>query len=448
MAMALPDSQKTDSQPNSEHSQEVEQIAYGQLVSMQPCFDSVDKPEITLGRSPDCDVVVSRGGKSSNYINISCVHFKITHFVNELVVCLTDLSKNGTYVNSKLIGKGNEVFLKHNDQICIGTTDYEVFTFKSFNRFAKSFLPLGLMKRYEFERPLGSGASGDVVLVRERVSCKPYAIKKINKVRLNDPHSINNQNRIKNEMNIMRSVSHPYIISTKEIVDTDEAVFIVLEYMAGGELTNLLSTGPLPENVVKLLFYQIVLGLRHLHLLNITHRDLKPSNILLQSEKSITVAKIADFGLSKIIGSSSELDTWCGTPSYIAPEIIDYQCGPYTKQVDIWSLGVILYHMLSGELPFRGKGKHPIQVLKLIVSEKYNITSIVWNSVSYSAKDLLQHMLIVNPKKRYTIEEVVNHPWLSQDLCMQQQARNILITRTNLPQQCCDEPPHKKLKID
>ncbi|KAF5277146.1 hypothetical protein FQR65_LT03852 [Abscondita terminalis] len=454
--MPLPfDSQKTDSQPQCQsqsQSQEVQKIIYGQLVSMRPYLRSValDKPEFTLGRAVDCDVVLNQNNLSRNYVTtVSFVHFKITHLANESRVFITDLSKNGTYINSRLIGRGNENVVQDGDLISIATPGYNVFRFKNGNcPVVQYFLPPKLTMKYEFEKPLGTGACGEVVLVYDRISRKPFAIKKINKAKISDPTNLNNPERIESEVNIMLALTHPNIISTEEVVDTKEAVFIVLEYMDGGELTDLLSETALPEDVAKLLFYQIALGLRHLHLRNITHRDLKPGNILLQSKNQTTIAKIADFGLSKMIFTNVQLVTCCGSPCYIAPEVIDSRCGSYTKQVDIWSLGVILFHMLSGELPFKLKSNRLADLLRLIVHGTYTMSSTVWNSISSDAKDLIRNMLIKNPERRYNIDEVVNHPWLAKDLAMQQQVGDMQIKNTNLLQQCCDDPPHKKLKID
>lgn len=145
----------------------------------------------------------------------------------------------------------------------------------------------------------------------------------------------------------------PNIVSVREIVETNECVYIVLEYMAGGELNNLItSLIPLREDEVKALFYQIVLAVQYLHSQGITHRDLKPENVLLKAHKVDTTLKITDFGLSKIIHDEDDLmKTICGTPCYVAPEILRGKV--YDQQVDIWSMGVILYYMLSQELPFR-----------------------------------------------------------------------------------------------
>lgn len=137
----------------------------------------------------------------------------------------------------------------------------------------------------------------------------------------------------------------------KEIVDTEKDVFIVLEYMEGGELTSrILSINSMTESNIKHIFYQIVLAVKHLHQNGVAHRDLKPENVLLLNHETDTLVKLSDFGLSKIMNNDF-MTTLCGTLNYIAPEILNGAVR-YNEQVDVWSLGVILYYMISTEFPF------------------------------------------------------------------------------------------------
>jgi serine/threonine-protein kinase Chk2 len=158
--------------------------------------------------------------------------------------------------------------------------------------------------------------------------------------------------KIKTEVEILKSLSHPFIIKMREVFETDDSVFLILEYMKGGELTGrILSPTPFPESEVKFIFYQIMLGVRYLHANGVTHRDLKPENVLLHSDGLYPLAKISDFGLSKIMENISAMETTCGTIAYVAPEVLNH-LKRYNKQVDVWSLGVILFYMLSKTLPF------------------------------------------------------------------------------------------------
>ena len=167
-------------------------------------------------------------------------------------------------------------------------------------------------------------------------------------------------------------VLQAFIIQMKEVFESDREVFLVLEYMSGGELTSrILSSAPFPEGEVKFIFYQILQAVRYLHLNGVTHRDLKviktvieknvahedysffqPENVLLCSDTPFPMIKVSDFGLSKILDDTSMMETVCGTVSYAAPEVLK-SSEKYNKKIDIWSCGVILFYMLSRTLPFR-----------------------------------------------------------------------------------------------
>lgn len=139
-----------------------------------------------------------------------------------------------------------------------------------------------------------------------------------------------------------------------EMEETDEYYFIILEYLEGGELTDrILSIEPLPESVIKFLFYQMALAVQYLHYQGITHRDLKPQNVLLVSHAIKSRVKITDFGLSKFVNDQTCLKTLCGTPYYLAPEVWDVNCNVYDSKVDVWSLGTLLFYMFAKELPFK-----------------------------------------------------------------------------------------------
>ncbi|KAF5306242.1 hypothetical protein FQA39_LY08940 [Lamprigera yunnana] len=441
-----------DSQEN-----DVPKTMYGKLISTTIHLPSIvlDKPEFVLGRATDCDVILTRNNFSQRCINsISSTHFKVTCNPERASVTITDLSKNGTYVNKRCVGKNSTIALNNNDVISIGTSGFKIYMYKSIEN---SFLCSELQERYQFRRHLGTGACAEVIQVFEKSTCKEYAIKKIVKGRDgNDIDKLKTPVRIHNEITILQCLDHPCVIATKEVVDTDNAVYIVLEYMEGGELADLmmLSSTPLPENIVKILFYQIVMGIRYLHLRNITHRDLKPGNILLKSKDLITVVKIADFGLSKMLESKSLLGTCCGTPYYVAPEVIDPRCGMYTQQADVWSLGVILYQMLSNKFPFDVEGGNQQDMMKMILFGKFHMNSNIWKNVSNAAKDLITKMLVKNPEDRYTIHEVANHPWIAKDTKMQQEVNQLLAKSRSENDRPFKEngrvlsPSYKNLKTD
>ncbi|XP_078338977.1 serine/threonine-protein kinase Chk2-like [Crassostrea virginica] len=167
---------------------------------------------------------------------------------------------------------------------------------------------------------------------------------------------------------------------------------------------------------------------QYLHDEGITHRDLKPENILLSTEDNETLIKVTDFGLSKFVDAGTMMKTFCGTPSYLAPEILlTVGMGSYTKAIDCWSLGVILYICLVGCPPFSDERKD-MALNKQIIGGHYSFPSEYWKDISEDAIDVVKKLLTVDPKKRATLEEVISHPWfkvtvfciffsLMKDLC-------------------------------
>lgn len=206
-------------------------------------------------------------------------------------------------------------------------------------------------------------------------------------------------------------------------METDKEVFIILDYMEGGELTNrILSINTMTESNIKFIFYQIVLAVQYLHQNGIAHRDLKPENVLLLNENDETLVKISDFGLSKIMEERDFMTTLCGTLTYIAPEIL-VSNSEYSVQVDVWSLGVILYYMVCTEYPFFEKERN--KLCQLIVKGKYSFNDRI-NRVSPLAKDLIRKMLHVNPNRRITIEGILTHPWIAKDFTLRYRVNKLL----------------------
>ncbi|KAK5641312.1 hypothetical protein RI129_009859 [Pyrocoelia pectoralis] len=428
-------------------SQEIQKATkiYGRLSSCTVYLHSIvlDKPSYLLGRSIDCDIVINPSNFPPLSIkSVSKHHFELSCDKDDRAY-ITDRSKNGTFINSERIDKGLKHALYHGDQIAIGTTSMRIYVYKENEKLLD--LPLQL-KDYKIVRQLGSGSYGEVWLAFHTTTNKEYAIKKVTKKCENKP---NDSCRIDSEVQILQSIKHPCIISIKEVVNSDDAVYMVLEYMGGGELNSLMcaSNSPLPENIVKPIFYQILIGIRYLHLRNITHRDIKPANILLQSKQLPAIVKIADFGLSKLIESTSHMYTVCGTLAFVAPEVIDPCYGPYTQQVDVWSLGVVLYTMLSNELPFKSTENGDTR--KLILFGELSMTSAPWSFVSSNAKDLIKKMLMRNPEDRLTIHQVADHPWLTKDKVMLEEMKQLLKNNTTSCQHASNGiPPPKKLKIE
>ena len=221
----------------------------------------------------------------------------------------------------------------------------------------------------------------------------------------------------------MKALDHPNIVRLWDVVNLDNYIYIVLEYANGGELFNtVIDTQPLDEKLAKLYFYQIVSAVQHMHRNQIVHRDLKLENILLcyrDNEDVPSLVKVTDFGLSKLVSQESFLKTVCGTKLYVAPEIIRLnidqfqgQCNEkYDMKVDMWSLGVILYVILTGSPPFDENcpGKN---LEEQICDGDFLFPSSQWAGVSFEAKDLVRHLLVVNSQIRYNCDQTTKHDWL------------------------------------
>jgi len=232
-----------------------------------------------------------------------------------------------------------------------------------------------------------------------------FALKKIDMDKLKD------KNIIKNEFNIMRKLSHINIIKVFDLIidDTLNNVYIFLEYFENGDLGKYLGGNILDEKQVNNFSIQIKNGLQYLYNQNIVHRDIKPQNIVVSNDR---ILKIIDFGLSKNINIEDEMmDTICGSPLYMAPEIIKTK--NYTIKSDIWSFGVIIYEMIYGYTPFRAKNIYSL-ITKIdnydIIYPKYTVSS--------NCIDLLKLMLEKDPKYRINWDSLFLHPWLINNLTL------------------------------
>lgn len=215
------------------------------------------------------------------------------------------------------------------------------------------------------------------------------------------------EEKVQREINILHLCTHPHIIRLYEVLDTPTDIFLVNEYVSGGELFDyIVSKGRLSADEARNFFHQIISGVEYCHFQKIVHRDLKPENLLLDASLNI---KIADFGLSNLMRDGDFLRTSCGSPNYAAPEVISghLYAGP---EVDVWSCGVILYALLCGSLPFDDESIP--NLFKKIKSGMYSLPT----HLSQLAKNLIPRMLEVDPMKRITIPEIRLHPWFQHKL--------------------------------
>ncbi|XP_072275442.1 5'-AMP-activated protein kinase catalytic subunit alpha-2 isoform X2 [Pyxicephalus adspersus] len=251
---------------------------------------------------------------------------------------------------------------------------------------------------------LGVGTFGKVKMGEHQLTGHKVAVKILNRQKL---RSLDVVGKIKREIQNLKLFRHPHIIKLYQVISTPTDFFMVMEYVAGGELFDYICKhGRVEESEARRLFQQILSAVDYCHRHMVVHRDLKPENVLLDAHMN---AKIADFGLSNMMSDGEFLRTSCGSPNYAAPEVISGRlyAGP---EVDIWSCGVILYALLCGTLPF--DDEHVPTLFKKIRGGVFYIPEYLNRSIA----TLLMHMLQVDPLKRATIKDIREHEWFKQDL--------------------------------
>ncbi|XP_053788751.1 maternal embryonic leucine zipper kinase isoform X2 [Vidua chalybeata] len=259
-----------------------------------------------------------------------------------------------------------------------------------------------ILKYYELHGTVGTGGFAKVKLARHRLTGEKVAIKIMDKLALQDDLP-----RVKLEIDAMKDLSHQHICQLYHVIETPKKIFMVLEYCPGGELFDyIISKDHLSEEEARIFFRQIVSAIAYVHSQGYAHRDLKPENLLIDEDHNL---KLIDFGLCAKPkgGLDYHLNTCCGSPAYVAPELI--QGKAYIgSEADIWSMGVLLYALLCGFLPF--DADNDMGVYRKIMRGKYSTP----NWLSPSSTLLLDQMLQVDPKKRITIQHLLSHPWLMQ----------------------------------
>ena len=259
---------------------------------------------------------------------------------------------------------------------------------------------------FQVVRLIGKGTYGKVQLVQHKKDGKVYAMKIMSKRLLEEYDQID---QILTERNVLLKTHHPFLVSAYFSFQNENQIFLILDYIPGGELFGRLKEdGKFSENRTKLYAAEILLGLGHLHSLGFIYRDLKPENILVDAEGHL---KITDFGLVKAkMGPSGTTSTFCGTPEYIAPEIL--QQLPYTKSVDWWSYGILLFEMLTGLPPFYDENM--TKMYRSIMGDPLHFP----HYISPIARDLITKLLDRNPNNRLgsnekDFEEIKSHPFFS-----------------------------------
>uniref|UniRef100_A0A669D6P1 non-specific serine/threonine protein kinase n=1 Tax=Oreochromis niloticus TaxID=8128 RepID=A0A669D6P1_ORENI len=267
-----------------------------------------------------------------------------------------------------------------------------------------------ICEKYRIGKVIGDGNFAVVKDCVERSTGKEFALKIIDKTKCSGKEHL-----IENEVAVLRKVKHPNIIMLIEEVDTPSELYLVMELVKGGDLFDAItSSAKYTERDASIMVYNLAGALKYLHSLNIVHRDIKPENLLVFEYPDGTKSlKLGDFGLATVV--EGPLYTVCGTPTYVAPEIIA-ESG-YGLKVDIWAAGVITYILLCGFPPFRRYTQEDL--FDQILRGRLDFPSPYWDNITDSAKELIGKMLQVNAEARYTAQDVLSHPWVTDDAIME-----------------------------
>jgi len=254
--------------------------------------------------------------------------------------------------------------------------------------------------KYKLIKTIGKGNFAKVKLAKHLPTHREVAIKIIDKTQLNQT----SLQKLFREVRIMKFLDHPNIVKLYEVIETDKTLYLIMEYASGGEVFDyLVAHGRMKEKEARAKFRQIVSSVQYCHQKHVIHRDLKAENLLLDADMNI---KIADFGFSNEFSPGNKLDTFCGSPPYAAPEL--FQGKKYDgPEVDVWSLGVILYTLVSGSLPFDGQNLKELR--ERVLRGKYRIPFYM----STDCEALLKKFLVLNPEKRASLEGIMTDKWMN-----------------------------------
>ena len=214
---------------------------------------------------------------------------------------------------------------------------------------------------------------------------------------------------IYDEVAILSSLTHPHIVPIIDFFDEKDCYFIIMELMSGGDLFDRIGKKKsYSEADARDLIVKMLKAVAYCHARKVAHCDMKPKNLLLMSDDNDSFIKLADFGFAARVHETNSLSKQCGTPFFVSPEILMRK--GYDQQSDMWSVGCIVYLLLSGNLPFMGRSQK--ELFRKIVAGKYDFEDDEWNEISPEAKDLVQQLLVLDPSKRITAADAVRHEWL------------------------------------
>ena len=291
---------------------------------------------------------------------------------------------------------------------CSSKEIYDNFT----EKLKESFGYLNFFDYYEMLDDLGEGIFGSVKLGVEKKTKERVAIKIIKKKKAKP----SDMELVRTEIDIMKLCHHPNVVHLLDHFENADYIFIVMEYIRGGRLTDYMKEKKFhfSEKRAAEIIYEIALGVKYLHKYGIIHRDLKPDNIMLTESNDKGHIKIMDFGLSKILGKKEKTSDGFGTLTFVSPEVLIRK--PYNKEIDIWSIGVILYLILSGDLPFDDEEDDEQKIAKSIVFNEVEFPSKKFANKSKEVIELIKRCLTKEPKDRIKIDEIIKSDWIQSNI--------------------------------
>eukprot|EP00053_Salpingoeca_punica_P015134 m.138494 g.138494 ORF g.138494 m.138494 type:complete len:368 (+) comp16631_c0_seq1:575-1678(+) len=259
--------------------------------------------------------------------------------------------------------------------------------------------------RFDVKESVGKGAFSEVFRVVEKHSKSILALKVVDKSLLHQ-----NGETVLHEVDILTKLDHPNILKVVDTFETDTKIYIVLEMLSGGELFDqICDRGTYTEKDASTLLKEILVALKYLHDSGIIHRDIKPENLIYKAKVPDSPLVITDFGLAIPLDPTKPLNSPCGTPGYVAPEVLMRK--EYNEKADMWSLGIIAYILLCGYPPFFDEDDR--KVMQLTLKGDYEFDSPAWDPISASAKDFISHLLQTDPAARFSATQALAHPWIS-----------------------------------
>ena len=410
---------RDDTQPSTNPTQEVQNTPQNQaelcrLVCTTHDFggqvilnhEKVGKQEWKFGRDKQCDVWLGHSKR------ISKVHFVIWVNGKDDTVLIKDVSTNGTMLNRIKLTKNQGYILAQGDEITagMGVTE-DIITFVVFlPRRPRSTPEEGIHALYDLRSGvLGQGAFAVVKRAVERATGDHYAVKIIDKKKVMSGMAV------QREIDILKKIQHNNIVSLKAFFEDSRSYYLVMDLVEGGDLMDFVTNnGPIPEDATREIARQVFTAVAYMHSISISHRDIKPDNILIAQDEPVIV-KVSDFGLAKIAKSGTHLQTFCGTLAYLAPEVLarkhdNTKSIVYSDKVDIWSIGCMLYVLLTGYLPFPQNTQHALY--RSILAGDFSTETLKEHVVSDEGINFIKTILQVDPNIRPSAADALKLPWL------------------------------------